>query len=307
MKQVFETAELERALKAALGFELELKRLDGASAVNFRAVRKSDGFTFLVKCSRLDEKTRADKLERHLLDLDGSKATKWIFRDEMREFAGCRVFCLSWCPGKRVFPDRLTERELADYLDDYLGFSAAMQRTSNVLGRYPSETWRREAVEALSRSAAGRYLARVMDREMKVGDCTFRDDRLKIVHGDFHYGNYHFEGGRVTGYFDLEEFRYGYPAEDIIRYFVCAVEHLRWYEQGRKRAILKAFRFAVKRLPYSEHEWNVAMNALFLRKMHKKFGRRVGLFQVINFLYRMRFYREMKRVCGEELRVKSEE
>ena len=47
MKQDFETVDLKAELERSLGFGLKsLDRLDGASALNYRAVRTSDGMTF---------------------------------------------------------------------------------------------------------------------------------------------------------------------------------------------------------------------------------------------------------------------
>lgn len=48
--QTFETSELKAELERSLGFELKsLERLDGAAALNFKAVRASDGMTFAAR------------------------------------------------------------------------------------------------------------------------------------------------------------------------------------------------------------------------------------------------------------------
>ena len=50
MEQTFETSELKAELERSLGFALRsLERLDGASALNFKAVRASDGMTYVAR------------------------------------------------------------------------------------------------------------------------------------------------------------------------------------------------------------------------------------------------------------------
>ena len=205
------------------------------------------------------------------------------------------------CFGERIFPDRLADNQLDACLDEYLGFSAAMQNVKTFEAVQPLRKWREAALRKRS-GLAGLIMRRLL-LEMKPEECDYRPDLLRVIHGDFHHGNFLFVDGRVAVYLDLEEFRQGYPADDLLRYFTCAAEHLRWYEWGRRRGTLRAFARAVRRLPYSRHEWVVAINGRFVNKMlmHTWDKRRIGLWQAVNLAWRFGFYRAMRRIVDDNL------
>lgn len=303
MKQAFDTDELKGALERSLGFGLSsLVRLDGASALNFRAERASDGLVFAVKCSPKSRQAMFDHLVSHLRETEGTKAVRRLFAETCPPtFLDYNVICLSWCEGVRRFPDQLTEGQLLDFLDEYQAFSAAMQRASGILPHDPTLVWRRQTL-ASCRGFWGGRIRRLIEREIPEDGVTYRPGRLKVVHGDFHHGNFLFVGGRLNGFFDLEEFCEGYPADDVIRYFVCAAEHLRWYERLRLGRILDRFAAAVRHLPYPREEWETAIDCLLLRKLYMKTrDGRVGLVQTFNLLFRARLYRRLHRRVREIL------
>ena len=295
MKQPFATAELQAELERALGFRLRsLRRLDGASALNFRAERGSDGMVFAVKCSPAARQEMFDHLVEHLEVTAGTKAVRRLFAAECpARFRGFNLICLSWCAGERRFPDRLGEAELLDFLDDYRDFSTAMQRSTLVAPVDPVLEWRGRSLAAV-RGFWGRPVRALIERELPVADLTYVRERLRVVHGDFHHGNFLFTDGKVNGFFDLEEFCMGYPADDIVRYFVCAAEHLKWYERHRLRRLRLRFAAAVRHLGYPRDEWTVAINALLMRKLYKKTEGGCGLFQALNLCFRARFYRRLR-------------
>ena len=297
-QQPFETSELKAELERSLGVALRsLERLDGAAALNFKAVRDSDGMTFAVKCSPPSSRAMFDRLVEHLEALKGSKAVRRIFEKECPPtFHGHNVLCTAWTFGVRIFPDRLTDEQVRDWLDDYAAFSAAMQEVKTFGAARPIREWREGALKKC-RGLAGRIMRRLLT-EMDAADCDYRPELLRVIHGDYHYGNFLFVDGKVDAYLDLEEFRLGYPADDILRNIVCATEHLRWYAWGRRRRMLQVFALAVRRLPYSRHEWMMAINARFVCKMFKRTRKvgRIGLGQALNLAWRVRFYRRMRQV-----------
>ena len=133
--------------------------------------------------------------------------------------------------------------------------------------------------------------------ELPVDGVTYRKELLKTVHGDFHHGNFLFVDGKVNGFFDLEEFCEGYPTDDIVRYFVCAAEHLKGFGVFRLGRILERFAAAVRHMPYSREEWEVAINCLLLRKIYMKVkDEPVGFARAANLLFRARLYRRMKGI-----------
>lgn len=304
MRQDFETADLKAELERSLGFRLQsLERLDGASALNFKAVREADGLAFAVKCSPASRQVMFDHLVRHLEETKGSKAVTRLFAEEcLPTFRNHNVICLSWCAGERRFPDQLTRAELEDFLGEYLRFSEAMQKATLIAPPDPIEKWRADALVSC-RGVFGRPLRNLIERELPAEVVRYRPERLGVIHGDFHHGNFLFVGGKLNGIFDLEEFCGGYPADDIVRYFVCAAEHLRWYEQRRKRKLLRRFSEAVAFLPYPEDEWLTAVEGLLVRKIcGKTIHCRPGIGQVLNLLFRARFYLALKRIVRQRRR-----
>ena len=300
-RQDFETVELKAELERSLGFALRsLERLDGASAINFKAVRDSDGMTFAVKCLPPSKRELFDRIVEHLEALKGSKAVQRVFTRECPPtFRGCNLLCMAWCFGVRIFPDRLTDGQLDACMDDYQAFSAAMQRAKTFWPARPIRQWREEAF-GKCRGLAGAIMRRLLC-EMRPEDCDYRPELLRVIHGDFHHGNFLFVDGKVDGYLDLEEFRQGYPADDLLRFFTCAAEHLRWYAWRRRRRTLRAFARAVRRLPYSRHEWMFAINARFISKMYKRTHdvKRFTLGQALNLAWRSGFYRAMRRIVED--------
>lgn len=302
MTQAFSTAELKSELERSLGFPLRsLERLSGrAWSLNFKAVREDDGLVFVVKlvpvAGNALYEVRYSQAVRHLGAMSGCKGAKLLFPSEDRRFRGYRVCCLSWCGGERRFPDELSAVQMRAFLDDYLAFSECMQRTDEILPRRDGEALK-DLVLSRLHGCFGRRLRAKIAADMSDDDVRHRPELTRVIHGDFHYGNFLFEGGTLSGIFDLEEFRYGYPAEDLVRYVTCAVEHLRWYELRRADRIGRMFAEMVAHLPYSAHEWRVALNVHFLAKASRSAKRGVGLFDALNLLYRYSFFRRLRAVA----------
>ena len=295
---------LRQALEESLGFALKpLERLDGKIVFNYKAIRVSDGFTFAVKCSPPERHGTFCRLLEHLEEFRGSKAVSRIFPDAISEFRGHDVVCLSWCVGERLFPDQLTDEQVRAFADEYVTLSEVFQRAKNVFGLLPAVEWRRELL-VRCRGWRCRRLRRLLERELTEAAVDCRPELVKVTHGDLHHGNFLFEGGRVSGVFDLEDVCLGYPAEDIVRYFVCAAEHLRWYEQRRKCRILRLFGVCVARLPYSTDEWRTSLARLLLRKIYLKTrDRGAGFWQTVNLCFRARFYHALAAVADQQTRM----
>lgn len=293
---------LHDALERALGFPVKpLVRLDGRTTLNFKAVRETDGLTFAVKCvpkGRQESFLRVARYLEVLEDRDG-RIPRRLFTGKLDSFCGYDVICLDWCDGERLFPDQLTDEQVVALARDYLVFSDALQRVTPEIPPpdFPEMRW-----QALA-SCRGFWAAgvrRVLENELTEARLAIDPAWRKVIHGDMHYGNFLFKDGRVTGFFDFECITEGCPAEDFIRYFVCAAEHLRWYAQHRKLRILRAFGAAVSALPYSAAEWEAAIDRALADKIcHKVRDCGCGFLMTVNLLFRARYYRRLKRVAAE--------
>lgn len=297
MKQPFKTEDLKAELERALDFPLRsLVRLDGASALNFKAVREEDGLTFLVKCIPPERRAFCRHLVANLEVLRDVKVPKRLFVDKsVRPFRSYEIICLSWCEGRRRYPDQLTESQLKSLLDDYLNLSRAFQGLPAINAADRLMDFRQLAVRGCT-GLFGGVIQRLIGRIVPAESVIYKSELLRVIHGDFHHGNFLFVDGRVTGFFDLEELSWGYCAEDIVRYFVCAAEHVPWFACRRRRRILRRFALAVRYLDYSRDEWVLAINGLLIRKFAKKIcGGRLGPLRTVNLLYRAIFYVRLKR------------
>lgn len=299
-KQDFPEELLKRHLESTLGFGLaSLTRLPGyANSLNFKAVRASDGLVFAVKCSDPADAERRKRLVTHLDELRGTKAVRRFFPEVNSDFKGLSLLFLSWCPGERVFADRLSKGEMDAFLDDYLDFSAALQRTSDHRPAEDPAVRYRWVLPQLEGTGV-RGVRRFLEEQWRRGNIAYRPEKLRIIHDDFHHGNFLFVGHRVAGYFDFEEFRPGYPAEDLVRYVTVCAEHLHFYELYRIRGLLAAFREMVRHMPYSREEWHVAVNAMLLYRIEKYVRRGLGFRQVIRLRLRFRFYRAMSSIVDD--------
>lgn len=307
--QDFETEDLRTFLEKSLGFGLSsLTRLPGHTwSLNFRAERARDGFVFVVKCVDSAKSglhaARCEALIRHLDEMCDARATHRVFPEAPDRYCQYRLVLTSWCPGERRFPDQLSPSEFAVFVDDYLDLSREMQKATKILPLDDLPRLRTSVLMALRRSWPVSWFGKLLERDIPMGDVTYRPELVRVTHGDLHHGNVHFEKGRVSGFFDLEELRNGYPSQDIVRYVICAGEHLRGLSFWRRRLTLRRFEQAVLRLPCSRHEWYLAIDAYFLWKVHGRIRNgRIGFFTALNLRYRYAFYRSLRRIADSGVR-----
>lgn len=300
MSGSFDSAGLKAELERALGFRMSgFKRLKCVNSVNFRVTRESDGFVFLVKGLPAWRRAGYDMIVRHVRELKGTLAPQRLFEAECpASFGGYDLICLTWCEGESLFPDRLSEDELDAFLDAYLSFSDALQRTSVHHFAYPGDRWRQEALEKC-RTGWGRLVRPCVE------DCAaelsfFRPECQRVQHGDLHPGNFVFANGRVVGFLDVEGLTKGYCAWDLVRYFVFSLDRLSVFARRRRAKTFAHFARAVRRLPYPREEWITSLNVSWLEQIHKKLeGPRVGLVAALQLRLHSRLYRKLRAMAVE--------
>lgn len=303
MQGDFDAQGLKTTLEGALGFALErFERLVCVNSLNFRAVRAGDGFAFTVKCLPLWRRKGFDLIALHLREMRGSKAPQRVFEAECpHEFNGHLLLCLAWCEGRGIQPDRLSDEQLVGILDDYVEFSAALQKATHVLPPRPMLRWRDEAL-AKCTGPWGRWLRPVIE-ETPVEDCVFRPEKIRVTHGDLHPGNFTICGNHVTGFLDVEGFVGEYPTCDILRYFTFGAEHLKFFERRRRRRMFERFAAAVRHLPYAPDEWRAAIAVSWMEHLNKKLhDRNLGLKETVQLCHSARLYRRFRQLAEANAR-----
>ena len=301
LQELSQVRLVQEALERAFGFSLsELRPIKSVNALNYKAVRRRDGLTFLVKIMLKDRDAECALIGTHLAEMKGMRVPHRIFEQECREkIMGRQVICLEWCEGRSMFPDELTEGEFQTLLTDYLEFSEALQRTTLTDGGYTPKVWRDCAI-ANCRGFCGRILRQLIE-ETPENECCFRPERVRVIHGDLHPGNFVFRDGRVRAFFDLGGFAWGYPALDFIRYFGFSVEHLSVFRFVRRRRLFRRFAQAVRELPYPADEWIAAINATWMERIDKKLDERpVTASALLHLLASARLYRKLRRIVRRE-------
>ncbi len=218
------------------------------------------------------------------------------------QWDGKLVFTMTFADGRQVRPDRLTRVQEENLIETYGSFSKAIQSARVVLPALDGAALRENALRLLEHPAC-RKVREFVQTEIPPEALAYDAARGRVIHGDFHYRNFHFDGDRVSGIFDLESFRWGYPAEDWIRYLIAGVEHVNLFNLfgGRRRMM-----FFEKLLPlYPMDEWRRAIDLQLLEKISFRFKNQKESTErlMLHLRYRFRFYFKLHRrivACAEK-------
>ena len=300
-KANFDPEELKAYLEKGLGFAIRpLRRLNGGGAVNFRAERVSDGLSFLVKCFPPDRKPNYDRLVSNLKTMEGLHAPTRLFETTCPAvFADYHLLCLEWKTGEVVHPSVLTEGEWSAFLNDYRDFWERMQHSKITrVWNISLEEWRSAAFR-LCRGFSGRTLRRAL-LPLAGQDLQVRTEDLRVIHGDFHLGNVLFRNGRVECFMDLENLFPNYGPADIVVYCYSAARAAK----GDVKCVLARFAQAVRELPFSAYEWQMAIFFCMLGTLYNytKGFRRLEIFSAVKSVSRIRFYELLHQQVIEAVR-----
>ena len=298
--QNFAVDSLRQLIEDGFGVDVAtLDRLPGHShSLNFR-VRTADGDQFAVKCLRRNAGRRLRRIVAHAESLEGDCVPSVLFGGKRLEFEDYVVFALRWIGGERRSCDRVSFGECMSLVRTYAMFQKSLRDDGEILPALDYVAMRERLLKLIDHHAA-----RELHQELKgmpLSSLRHDPSMMEIIHGDLNYGNLHFANGAVTGFLDIEELRFGYPTEDLVRYVVCSAEHLQWHEFRRAAAVVRRFADIVRNTDYSVDEWMLAIDGYILRKLEKKIDSpRPSLWQRLNFHWRLKLYRRMREIVNDE-------
>ena len=83
------------------------------------------------------------------------------------------------------------------YAESAALLSAVLQKATMIAPPDPIAEWREVALRQC-RGPFGGWLRRLIERELPRDEAAYRPERLGVIHGDFHHGNFLFVDGRVA-------------------------------------------------------------------------------------------------------------
>ena len=190
-------------------------------------------------------------------------------------FEGRPVFCQDWRAFERVKIADMTDARFRSFLDGYRRIFGRMQRFDRAAPAGTGEAWQEEIRAVAARHTAVRTLLRGL---LELGPEDLRrpsDARLAVVHGDFHSGNFGFDGERLSTVLDFDNFVRAYPIEDLAFAFAESARQsaLDWHPLRRAR-LRRRLRIAAAEWGRPADEWRFAFNLVRLVQAAKSLRRR---------------------------------
>lgn len=298
MKPRFEIDALKQFLAEKLGVSIVSCTMITACSRpdNFR-VTTATGDRYVVKCALDGMATDSFFYKHSLVHLQELQSVKSVVRLVAGpwEFSGHSVIVLRCLPGRNVRVDALNPEQEHALIQAYSELSEAMQHVSHVRPYRDSLNKYREFLEELRKRPACEPLLTVLENKISEDQLAYDERRLKVIHGDLHHGNMLFDGNELSGFIDFEDIRYGYPAEDWVRYVVCGQEHMAFFNFIGHRRALACFK---RLLPLAKaDEWHVAINELLIKKIGNRIRKRGFTARMVNnLLFRIKFYLKLHAI-----------
>ncbi len=267
-----------------------LRPLDsGNSSINFMA--EAGGFRYLVKLASRERIVNVAELLRHV---QGPGVMKHLLGGAVLEFGDLDMVLLEWMAGKPVDAESLTPGEIDSFVDSYGAFSAALQGAEDVRPALDID-----AMKSKLAKWKGLKWCPPLKRLLKIGDGELKPDEawLKTIHGDLHFGNVHFESGKVVAFLDFEMARKGTEAEDLMRGVAHRFERLGPFSFIRRRRLLKVFGRIVERSGLPRRMWLQAVDSYWLRKCSRRVEKsRLTIMAAIDLALRSRLFIKMRNM-----------
>ena len=265
-----------------------MKRLSsGNSSLNFKAV--AGGLKYLVKMA---SKERIAHVAALLKDVKGPGVMKHLLDGAVLGFGDLDMVILEWIGGHAIEAEDLGPQEIDSFVASYDGFSNALQLAKDVRPALDIA-----AMKDRLKSWKGAKCCPPLKILLSVPDSEIMADEgsLRTIHGDLHFGNVHFESGKVVGFLDFEMARKGTKAEDLMRGVAHRFERLGPFAVSRRRRLMKAFGMIVERSGIPARAWLQAVDSYWLRKCVRRIEKsRFTPGAVIDLALRSRLYVKMR-------------
>lgn len=236
------------------------KMKTGSASINYKIQGKD---AFLIKVVSKENYANNQFIVENLKSC-GNFNLKPILLKEI-SYQNNNILIFKWIDGKSVFIDKLNDEKLKKLEQHYIFFIENIKKNKFIL---PARHLKDSYDNLLNSSIFGNRFVKKVLCQMQSSDLIHQYP-LRIIHGDFHYKNLIFQNSDLKAILDLEEFRYGYPTEDLIRLIFTNVEQRPFYMK-RKAVLLRLLRHIIENAQYSKHEWLLGLNAYFLAKYEKK-------------------------------------
>lgn len=290
-------SDLAASLERALGVRTSgLKRLPGRShSINYK-VETNVGAEFTVKLLPLRSREKLTRLVAHAESVRCPLVADLAVPPGRIKPEGAHVLCFRWMDGARRSFDELSGSEIADMLAAHRTLLGALKDDGQILPQYDLAAARDGLMACVSSGPADG-----VRRELEAMDpAWFRREpsRTVVIHGDLNPGNILFRGGKVSGFLDIEELRFGLPAEDLVRYVVSSAEHLRFYSFIRMKRVIRRFEVLVGAAGIPSEDWLLAIDGALLRKLQRHVrGPKVSLATRARLQFRFGLYKALRDVA----------
>lgn len=199
-------------------------------------------------------------------EVGGCRFFSRLLVDEPVEYAGSVVMITEWRAVQIVFPERMTESQIASFVDGCREFSECLRHVrsftplaesalsperlyrvlSDYAGRHPFAAWFLSGLLAIPES-----------------ERSYAGHALSVVHGDFHAKNLGFDGDRFTSVFDFDKLTEGLACGDMVNALVERYSLMRMSAADRRRLAVTA-RAVFRASPWPADELRIVVNVLRL-------------------------------------------